>query len=76
MIVQTPFAPTSEERDKARETAATVKERRKRIGLSQEQLARKAGCSLGTVRTLERVLPSPSMVARIDAALSELEAQR
>lgn len=61
------------ERQRAEAIAGTVRTRRVRLGVSQQYLATVAGCSLGTVRTIEAGPPSAEMADRIDAALSQLE---
>jgi len=63
------------ERQVASELIATVRERRVRLGLSQQALAGLAGCSLATVRTIEAGPPSLAMAERIVAALGRIESE-
>ena len=63
------------ERQAASELIATVRERRVRLGLSQQALAGLAGCSLATVRTIEAGPPSLAMAERIVAALGRIESE-
>lgn len=63
------------ERQMAGTIAATIRERRVRLRVSQQYLATVAGCSLGTVARIEAGPPSLEMADRLDAALSQLEAE-
>jgi predicted transcriptional regulator len=58
-------------------TPAELRDRRRRLGISQQSLAAAAACSISLVRLLERgyrPLHSPSR-DRIERVLDELEAQ-
>jgi predicted transcriptional regulator len=61
--------------DANREGGRTLRQRRKTLGLSQEKLAREAGCSTMSVRLLEGgFVPERSAVLpRLLAALARLE---
>ena len=50
-------------------------DRRRRIGLSQDDLAELIPCHMSTLATWERAIyrPSPEALARIDAILAERE---
>ena len=63
------------ERALAADLITTVRERRVRLGLSQQALAGLAGCSLATVRTIEAGPPSLAMAERIVAALRRIESE-
>lgn len=69
--------PTRAEEDRRQASiiAGKVRERRVRLGVSQQYLATVAGCSLGTIRTMEAGPPSIDMADRVDAALTQLEAE-
>lgn len=56
-------------------TAPTIRERRKQLGLSQQELAQRAQCSLASVSMFDRGLePEHSPVReRVIAVLAELE---
>jgi len=56
----------------------TLKERRKALGLSQIELAKKVGVSIPTIQTWERGVgtPKPENEEKLEKILSELEEEQ
>jgi transcriptional regulator with XRE-family HTH domain len=52
---------------------ALIADRRKNLGLSQQELANLAGCSIGAVRLFEREVKETKVLRQIEAALTECE---